>query len=115
MSTEHNDNLINETTEIEERRKNERTRLILDLYYDGHDATGVASIQDISLGGLYMKTDETIKVGSELHLRIPFNENDSVVAKAEVVYVNQGEGVGVKFTALSDNARAILLQKLSAE
>lgn len=105
----------NEITEIEERRKDERTRLILELYYDGHDATGVASMQDISLGGLYMKTNENIKVGSKLHLRIPFNENESVVAKAEVVYTNEGDGVGVKFIELSDNTRAILLQKLSAE
>lgn len=109
------ENLLREIAEIEERRKDGRTRVILDLYYDGHDATGVASLQDISLGGLYMRTGEDIAVGSELHLRIPFGEQEYIVAKAEVVYVNQGVGVGVKFIALSDNARQLLEKQFSTD
>lgn len=112
--TEHDDPVLSKIAEIEERRKNERSRIIVDLYYDGHGATGIASLQDISLGGLFMKTDGEIAVGSELHLRIPLG-NEHIIAKAEVVYVNQGEGVGVKFIALSDNARTLLEEQLSNE
>jgi Tfp pilus assembly protein PilZ len=107
------DSLLSEVAEIDERRQDERSRIILNLYYDGHDATGVASLRDISLGGLYMNTNEDIAVGSTLHLRIPINEQENVIAKAEVVYVNSGAGVGVKFIALSDNARELLEKKLT--
>lgn len=113
MTTEHDENLLSEIAEIDERRKDERTRLILDIYYDGRDATGIASLRDISLGGLYMKTDEDIAIGEVLHLRFSFG-NENIIAKAEVVYVNQGDGVGVKFIALSDNAREFL-EQLSAD
>lgn len=109
---EPDNDLLSKIAEIDERRKDERTRVILDLHYDGHDATGVASLRDISLGGLYMQTNEEIAVGSELHLRVPLG-NEYVIARAQVVYVNQGDGVGVKFLALSDNARTLLEQQLS--
>ncbi len=36
------------------RRKHDRARLIVDVFYDGQDATGVASTRDISVGGLCM-------------------------------------------------------------
>lgn len=113
METENDENLLSEIAEIDERRKDERRRLILELYYDGRDATGVASLKDISLGGLYMKTDEDIAVGATLHLRLQFGKTEQLVAKAEVVYVNEGDGVGVKFTEMSDFARKLLEQKLS--
>lgn len=108
------ENLLSEIAEIDERRKDERTRLILDIYYDGRDATGVASLRDISLGGLYMKTDEDIAVGTVLHLRFPIGD-EHIIAKAEVVYVNHGDGVGVKFIVLSDNARELLEHQLSTD
>lgn len=107
------ESLLSEVAEIDERRRDERSRIILNLYYDGHDATGVASLRDISLGGLYMNTNEEFTVGTILHLRIPINEQENVVAKAEVVYVNSGAGVGVKFIALSDNTRELLEKKLT--
>ena len=34
----------------------DRSRLIVDVFFDGKDVTGVASTKDISLGGLYMNT-----------------------------------------------------------
>jgi len=37
--------------EHEERRLHDRSRLIVDVFFDGKDATGVASTKDISVGG----------------------------------------------------------------
>src|SRR6476646_9032189 len=95
----------------EERRQHDRSRLIVDVHFDGGESTGIASSKDISLGGLYMSTHTEIPVGAMLALRIPL-AGDHVVVKGEVVYTNPGKGVGVKFSDLSDEARKSLEKQL---
>ena len=89
------------------RRQYDRSRLIVDVHFDGAESTGVASTKDISPGGLYMTTQTRIPVGSMLALRIPIG-GDHVIVRGEVVYSNPGEGVGVKFHELSDDTRRTL-------
>ncbi len=50
----------------DERREHDRSRLIVDVFFDGKDATGVASTKDISIGGFYMSTQAEIPEGSLL-------------------------------------------------
>jgi PilZ domain len=97
-----------------ERRAYDRSRLIVDVFFDGKDATGVASTKDISVGGFYMNTQSEIPEGSMLLVRIPLGPDEQVVCNAEVVYSNSGRGVGVKFRELSDEARAMLERELSS-
>ena len=95
----------------EERRHYDRLRLIVDVHFDGGDATGVASTKDISLGGLYMSTQADIPVGSTLALRLPLG-NKHIVVKADVVYSNPGHGVGIRFHRLSDEKRMLMEREL---
>ena len=95
----------------EDRREHDRSRLIVDVHFNGGESTGVASGKDISLGGLYMSTRTEIPVGATLALRIPVAGNH-VVVKGEVVYANPGKGVGVKFRDLSAEARRSLEQEI---
>jgi hypothetical protein len=97
----------------EERRQFDRSRLIVDVYFDGKDVTGVASTKDISVGGFYMNTQAEIPEGSLMLVRIPFGEGKQVVCNAEVIYSNPGYGVGVRFQGLSDDARALLERELT--
>lgn len=92
----------------DDRRQHDRSRVIVDVYYDGQDATGVASTHDISVGGLYMNTQADLPEGSVLLLRIPVADGKQVVVNAEVVYSNPGSGVGVSFQGLSAEDRALL-------
>jgi hypothetical protein len=85
----------------DERRHHDRSRLIIDVFFNGQDATGVASTQDISVGGLYMNTQTNLPEGSVLMIRIPFKDGKQVVVNAEVVYSNPGSGVGVRFQGLT--------------
>jgi hypothetical protein len=96
----------------EERRANDRTRLILDVVFDGEDTTGVASTKDISVGGLYMNTQATIPQGAVLLVRIPFRADATVVCRAEVIYSEPGRGLGLRFIDLSDEGRALLGQEV---
>jgi len=98
--------------EDDERRIHDRSRVIVDVFFDGADATGVASTKDISLGGLYMNTKTVLPEGALLALRIPLGEGEQVVVNAEVVYSNPGHGVGVRFHGLSETGRALMEREL---
>lgn len=96
----------------QERRNHDRSRLIVDVYFNGADATGIASTKDISIGGLYMNTQAIIPEGSLLTLRLPFSNDQQVVVNAEVVYSNPGHGVGVRFHGLLESDRALMEREL---
>jgi hypothetical protein len=97
----------------DERRQFDRSRLIVDVYFDGSDLTGVASTTDISLGGLYLSTGVDIPKGSTLTLRIPMGRQHLVV-RGDVVYSLPGHGVGVRFHRLSSEKRALMERELPA-
>ena len=101
-----------EEISTDDRRQFDRSRLIVDVHFDGAESTGVASTKDISPGGLYMSTQMRIPVGARLALRIPIG-GDHVIVTGEVVYSNPGEGVGVKFHELSDDTRQALERGLA--
>ncbi|HEX2268299.1 MAG TPA: PilZ domain-containing protein [Pyrinomonadaceae bacterium] len=99
----------------DERRAHDRSRLIVDVFFDGQDVTGVASTTDISPGGLYMNTQADIPEGAFLMVRIPFRQDVQVVCKAEVIYSNPGRGVGLRFHELTDEVRAVLEREVRNE
>lgn len=96
----------------DERREFERSRLIIDVFFEGTDLTGVASSKDISPGGLYMNTRSEIPEGALLTVRIPFEPGD-VVVNAEVIYSNPGRGVGLRFHGLTAENRATIDRALA--
>lgn len=107
-------NFVNSESTGDERRRYERQRLIIDVYFNGADLTGIAGTKDISPGGLYMNTQAEIPEGSVLMLRIPVAGHD-IVCNGEVVYSNPGRGVGVNFQGLSDEDRELLERTLAGE
>ena len=106
------DDIEREEMAAAERRQYDRSRLIVDVYFNGADMTGVASTKDISPGGLYMNTQAALPEGGLLTVRIPFPEGD-VVVNAEVVYSNPGRGVGVRFQGLPEKERALMERALA--
>ena len=102
-----------EETAFAERREYDRSRMIVDVYFNCADATGVASTKDISAGGLYMNTQAELPEGSLLTMRLPFADGD-VVVNAEVVYSNPGRGVGVRFHGLKEEDRELMQRELPA-
>ena len=108
MTDEQND----EIATPDDRRRHDRSRLIVDVFYDGNDATGVASTKDISVGGFYMNTQAELPEGSVLLVRIPFPDGKQVVANAEVVYSNPSRGVGLRFQSLSAENRELIEREL---
>lgn len=95
----------------DDRRHHDRSRLIIDVFFDGKDATGVASTKDIGVGGLYLNTRAKLPEGAVLLLRIPIG-GQQIAVNAEVVYCNPGRGVGVRFQGLSAADRGLLEQEV---
>ena len=104
-----------ESQSLDERRAHDRSRLILDVFFDGQDVTGVASTKDISPGGLYMNTQANIPEGAYLLVRIPFRNDVTVICNAEVVYSQPGRGVGLRLHEVSDEVRATLEREVTNE
>lgn len=98
-----------------ERRQHDRSRLIVDIFFDGQDATGVASTKDISVGGFYMNTQANLPKDSVLLVRIPLSEGHQIVAHAVVVYSDPARGVGLRFQSLSEENRALIESELGRE
>lgn len=96
----------------DDRRRYDRARLIVDVFFDGHDATGVASTKDISVGGFYMNTQAELPEGATLLVRIPLGDGRQIIANAEVVYSNPARGVGLRFQNLSDENRTLIESEL---
>lgn len=98
----------------DDRRRYDRARLIVDVFFDGNDATGVASTKDISVGGFYMNTQAILPEGAVLLVRIPLPDGKQVVANAEVVYSNPAGGIGLRFQSLSDENSALIERELGS-
>ena len=96
----------------DERRRYDRARLIVDVFFDGMDVTGIASTKDISVGGFYMNTQANLPEGAVLLVRIPFGNGKQMIANAEVVYSNPARGVGLRFQTLSEENRALIENEL---
>ena len=98
--------------ENDERRGYDRSRLIVDVFFDGKDATGIASTKDISIGGCYMNTQADLPEGAVLLVRIPFADGKQVVVNAEVVYRDAARGVGLRFQGLTEESRSLIESEL---
>jgi hypothetical protein len=98
--------------EHDDRRRHDRSRLIVDVFFDGKDATGVASTTDFSIGGFYMNTQANLPEGSVLVVRIPLSNGKQVIADAEVIYSKPEHGVGLRFQNLTAENRALIEREL---
>jgi hypothetical protein len=116
METEGDSPVVDDLEESlegpEERRHHDRSQLIVDVFFDGQDATGVASTKDISIGGFYMNTQADLPEGALLLVRIPLREGHQIVAHAVVIYSNPAHGVGLRFQDLSEENRALIESEL---
>ena len=99
----------------EDRRHYDRARLIVDVFFDGKDVTGIASTKDISVGGFYMNTQATLPEGATLLVRIPLGDGKQMIANAEVVYSNPARGVGLRFVNLSEENRVLIERELGSD
>ena len=97
-----------------ERRGSDRKKLIVDVNFDGGDATGIANTRDIGVGGLYMTTNARLETGTPISMRMIIGGKE-VSLNGVVAYIDPGQGVGVRFQGLSDEMESLLKDELELE
>lgn len=104
----------NEALSPSERRHSDRKKLIVDVKFDGGDATGIANTRDIGVGGLYMTTTTHLKQGLPIVMRLTIGGRE-ITFEGVVAYIDPGQGVGVRFQNLSDDEKNLLVKELDLE
>ncbi len=97
-----------------ERRQSDRKKLIVNVNYEGGDGTGIANTRDIGIGGLYMLTGAPLDVGTPLFMRMTVG-GEEIGLDGVVTYTDPGQGVGIRFQAMSEKNEEILKRELHLE
>ncbi len=103
-----------ERIDIFERRQTDRKKLIVDVHFEGGDATGIANTTDISIGGLFLKTNASLEVGKQILIRLTLS-GKSLVIDGLVAYAEEGIGFGISFQNLNEEKLAVLKRELNLQ
>ena len=104
----------NEALSPSEKRQSDRKKLIVDVKFEGGDATGIANTRDIGIGGLYMTTNAHLESGMSLAMRLILGGRE-VALDGVVAYVDIGQGVGIRFKDIALDDRNLLAKELNLE
>jgi Tfp pilus assembly protein PilZ len=105
------ENNFTEALSPSEKRQSDRKKLIVDVNFNGGDATGIANTRDIGIGGLYMTTNAKLDTGTMIFMRMTVGGKEVALSGA-VVYTDPGQGVGVRFQNVSDENAELLKEEL---
>jgi hypothetical protein len=97
-----------------ERRDSERKKLIVDVHFNGGDATGIANSRDIGIGGLYLTTKTVLESGTHIFMKLSLGGVE-VTVNGVVVYSDPGHGVGIRFQDLNEITENLLKKELGME
>ena len=97
-----------------EKRRSDRKKLIVDVHFNGGDATGIANTRDIGIGGLYMTTNAKLDIGTPVFMQLSIGPNELAI-NGVVVYSDPGHGVGIRFQDLTSEIEKAIKQELGLE
>ncbi len=104
-------NDANEALSASDRRGSDRKKIIVNIKYSDGDATAIANTRDIGIGGLYMITNAAFEVGTPLFMNMSLG-GEEIGLDGVVTYVDPGQGVGIRFQAVSEKNEEILRKEL---
>jgi uncharacterized protein (TIGR02266 family) len=98
------------TTAQLERRRFERAPITAQVEFElTNSSSGPSRVRkhmaNISLGGLFISTEEPIRAGTRMVVRFELPNKHRVIAVSRVCYVRKGQGLGVEFLSLDPEDR----------
>lgn len=87
----------NKAQRDEELRKHPRKACSIPVKYLSQNKIYRGKIENISLGGIFLKTTNNISVGQRLHLAMPVRKKGKVVKRAGKIIWSNPQGVGIEF------------------
>jgi uncharacterized protein (TIGR02266 family) len=93
-----------------ERRRFERAPITAQVEYElTNSSSGPSRVRrnmaNISLGGMFITTEEPIRVGTRMVVRFELPNHHRVIAVSRVCYARKGLGLGVEFLNLDEEDR----------
>jgi uncharacterized protein (TIGR02266 family) len=93
-----------------ERRRFERAPISAQVEFElTNSSSGPSRVRkhmgNISIGGLFISTEEPIRAGTRMVVRFELPNKHRVIAVSRVAYVRKGLGLGVEFLSLDDEDR----------
>jgi uncharacterized protein (TIGR02266 family) len=103
---------------LREKRRSERVASRLRCWCEGEDVTFYARVEDLSEGGMFLRTLTPLGCGVRARVRLQAADEEVLAATATVVWSRQDEGegapgMGLAFDAL-DGATLVRLRELVA-
>lgn len=99
-----------------EKRQGPRSFAVAEVGFDHNDVHFQGRITDLSHGGLYVDTINPLPEGSSISFRFNLPGDDSerpISGEGQVVWMAHMQGMGIRFTRLSDDDRDRLRAYLS--
>lgn len=90
------------------RRRNERVRLTLEVRWEGLSGMHTARLYDISLSGCYIESPGTTQSGERTRFEVQSPTGRWLQFRGEVVHSQTYMGFGVRFLGLSELQRRTL-------
>jgi hypothetical protein len=92
----------------DERRVNERKRLLLEAKWESMSRTHEARVDDVSLGGCFVNTFGRVEQNEEVNLQIELPSGEWLSLSGRVASYQPGVGFGMSFDTLSEEKLATI-------
>lgn len=102
-----------------DRRQYERTEVTAQVEYELTNSSSGPSrirrnIANISIGGVFISTEEPIRAGTRMVVRFELPNKHRVIAVSRVRYVKKDVGLGVEFLSLDEDDREELKEYINS-
>jgi hypothetical protein len=97
----------------QERRSNQRKRILLEAKWDSMSRTHEARVDDVSMGGCFVNTFGHVEPNEEVNLQIELPSGEWLRLQGRVASYQPGVGFGIAFTSLRGKEAAVLKELLA--
>ncbi|MEP6706071.1 MAG: PilZ domain-containing protein [Pyrinomonadaceae bacterium] len=95
---------------MQDRRRNERVPLPMEVDWEGDSGKHRSRISDISISGCYVESLAQVTVGERVRFQIQLPNGEWLPLIGAVVYVHPQVGFGVNFSTLTERVKDLLAE-----
>ena len=97
----------------QERRNNQRKRILLDAKWESMSHAHEARVDDVSMGGCFVNTYGHVEPDEQVNLQIQLPSGEWLRIQGRVASYQPGVGFGIAFTSLSGRDAAVLKELIA--
>jgi len=97
----------------QERRSNQRKRILLEAKWESMARAHEARVDDVSVGGCFVNTFGHVEHDEEINLQIQLPSGEWLPLQGRVASYQPGVGFGIAFSSLSEDEHAVLQELIT--